>query len=84
MYTPPPSVFTLAETAAVQVTAQDLAQPNLTAQISVPVDFHCGQALALRGQPARWARTAAPAAPVAPAVRCRSASGGSPRARTAR
>ncbi len=51
MFAPPPSVFTLAETAAVQVTAQDLAQPNLTAQMSMPVDFRCGQALALRGQP---------------------------------
>jgi hypothetical protein len=50
MFAPPPSIFTLAETAAVQVTAQDLAQPNLTAQIRVPVDFHCGQAIAFRGQ----------------------------------
>jgi hypothetical protein len=50
MFVPPPSIFDLAETKAVELRAQDLAQPNLTAAISVPVDFHCGQALALRGQ----------------------------------
>lgn len=50
MFVPPPSIFDLAETKAIEVRAQDLAQPNLTSAITVPVDFHCGQSLALRGQ----------------------------------
>lgn len=51
MFAPPPSIFTLAETSAVQLHAVDLANPQLTADLSMPVDFHCGQTLALRGQP---------------------------------
>jgi hypothetical protein len=50
MFAPPPSIFTLAETRTVQLHAVDLANPQLTADLSVPVDFHCGQTLALRGQ----------------------------------
>jgi len=50
MFTPPPSIFQLAETASVELRVQDLAQPNLTSALTVPVDFHCAQALALRGQ----------------------------------
>ena len=51
MFAPPPSIFTLAETSAVQLHAVDLANPQLVADLSMPVDFHCGQTLALRGQP---------------------------------
>ena len=51
MFAPPPSIFTLAETTTVAVHAVDLANPQLTADASFPVDFHCAQALSLRGQP---------------------------------
>lgn len=50
IYTPPPSVFQLAEAPDVELRVQDLAQPTLTASMHVPVDFRCGQTLALRGQ----------------------------------
>ena len=51
MFAAPPSIFTLAETASVQLHAVDLANPQLVADLSMPVDFHCSQTLALRGQP---------------------------------
>jgi hypothetical protein len=51
MFSPPPSIFTLAETASVHLHAVDLANPQLAADLDMPVDFHCAQALALRGQP---------------------------------
>lgn len=51
MFVPPPSIFTLAETASVAIHAVDLANPRLVADAQFPVDFHCAQSLALRGQP---------------------------------
>ena len=51
LFLPPPSIFTLAETTAVSVHAVDLANPRLVADAQFPVDFHCAQSLALRGQP---------------------------------
>ena len=51
LFLPPPSIFTLAETTTVAVHAVDLANPRLVADAQFPVDFHCAQSVALRGQP---------------------------------
>ena len=51
MFAAPPSIFTLAETTSVQLHAVDLANPRNVADLAMPVDFHCGQLLAMRGQP---------------------------------
>lgn len=51
LFVPPPSIFSLAETQTVSIHAVDLANPRVVADAQFPVDFHCAQALALRGQP---------------------------------
>ncbi len=57
IFTAPLNIFTLAETADVEVTAQDLVQPSLTSTLRVPVDFRCEQLFTLRGDPGAFGQT---------------------------
>lgn len=46
----PPNTLDLVERRTIEFNAQDLAQPGLVGQASVPVDFKCGAMLSLRGR----------------------------------